>query len=281
MREAERRLQQGEPFGSWPPIGSCFRRLWIAFGFPIETDTLHYADGCREMQFHNALVHLNEYNTGETMVPGSTQPQQVIYGRLQTLEELTTAMIEDIRVARMDGALLNKLQICFQLEQQRRNAIGPSMSPKDTIKEYMRRLTESVSSRRVFEFGGGTGSTTATGWDYVRPALQLSIRSSLMGGFIKDIFAEGQIGDEEFRRCVNLIEEARGQWPDINGSLRGRTLEETFLRQVSTRAYAWTMPANTYGPPRLKCTSGKHSFANICRIPARPTESNSSTKSSP
>ena len=31
IREAERRLQQGEKFGDWPAVGTAFRRLWIAF----------------------------------------------------------------------------------------------------------------------------------------------------------------------------------------------------------------------------------------------------------
>ena len=173
-----------------------------------------------------------EYTTVELTVAGFPQPEPVICGRLQTLEELTTAMIEDIRVARMDFALLERLQMCLQLEQQRRNAIGPNMSPKDTIKEYQRRLTEPVTSRQISERGGGTGSLTATGWDYVRPALQLSIRSCLVNGFINEIFADGQRGDAEFRRCVELIEGAQAQWPDVNGSIRGRTLETTFLRQA-------------------------------------------------
>jgi hypothetical protein len=192
------------------------------------------ADCHREMQFHNALIHLNEFNAVEMAVPGMTEPQQVIFGRLQTLEELTTAMIEDIRVGRLDGESFGKLKLCLQLEQQRRNAIGPNMSPKETIAEYARRLTETPSSRPLPEFlrSGGAGSTMSTGWDYVRPALQLSIRSSLMNGFLKSVLAEDDDGASEFRRCVDLIEEAHALWPDVDGSVRGRTLEETFLRQV-------------------------------------------------
>ena len=30
VREAERRMLAGERMGSWPPVGSCFRRIWIA-----------------------------------------------------------------------------------------------------------------------------------------------------------------------------------------------------------------------------------------------------------
>ncbi|KAA8896191.1 hypothetical protein FN846DRAFT_783928 [Sphaerosporella brunnea] len=217
VRESERRVQQGEQFGLWPPIGSCFRRLWIA-----------------EMQFHNALIHLNEFNTVEMPVSGMPGPQQVIFGRLQTLEELTTAMIEDIRVGRLDMESLGKLNLCLQLEQQRRNAIGPNITPKEAIAEYARRLTEPPSGRSLPEFArsGGSGSVLASGWDYVRPALQLSIRSSLMGAFLKSVLAEDDNGTPEFRRCVELIEEARALWPDVDGSMRGRSLEETFLRQV-------------------------------------------------
>jgi hypothetical protein len=53
-----------------------------------------------------------------------------------------------------------------------------------------------------------------------------------MNGFMKTVFDDTQIGSDEFRRCVEIIEGARAQWPDVDGSLRGRTLEETFLRQV-------------------------------------------------
>jgi hypothetical protein len=186
------------------------------------------------MQFHNALIHLQDYNVVEMVVPGTAQPQQVIFGRLQTLEELTTAMIEDIRVGRLDMEAFGKLKLCLRLEQQRRNAIGPNLTPKETIAEYARRLTEPPSSRRLVDFGlpGGTGSTMATGWDYVRPALQLSVRSSLMNGFLKSVLAEEENGADDFHRCVDIIEEARALWFDVDGSLRGRTLEETFLRQV-------------------------------------------------
>ena len=30
VREAERRMLAGERMGAWPPVGSCFRRIWIA-----------------------------------------------------------------------------------------------------------------------------------------------------------------------------------------------------------------------------------------------------------
>lgn len=53
-----------------------------------------------------------------------------------------------------------------------------------------------------------------------------------MNGFLKALFHSTQIGVDEFRRCVEIIERARAQWPDVDGGLRGRTLEETFLRQV-------------------------------------------------
>lgn len=53
-----------------------------------------------------------------------------------------------------------------------------------------------------------------------------------MNGFLKTLFHTTKIGVDEFRRCVEIIERARAQWPGVDGSVRGRTLEETFLRQV-------------------------------------------------
>lgn len=189
----------------------------------------------REMQFHNALLHLNEYEIRDMVLPGINTPAPVIFGRLQTLEELTTAIVEDIRVGRFDMAALEKLQLCFTLEQQRRNAIGPNLTPKEVIAEYARRLIEPPASRAATPFDVGGGSSRATGWDYVRPALQLSIRSCLMSGFIKTVFDDTEVGADEFRRCIELIEEAHKQWPNIDGSLRGRTLENTFLRQIKVQ----------------------------------------------
>ncbi|CCX06647.1 Similar to Stress-induced-phosphoprotein 1; acc. no. Q3ZBZ8 [Pyronema omphalodes CBS 100304] len=215
LREAERRVDEtGELMGTWPPIGSCRRRLWIA-----------------EMQYHNAILHLMEYSIKEQYLP-TVGLQPYIIGRLQTLEELTTALTEDIRVGRLGPPSLEKLKLCFTMEQQRRNAIGPGMSPQATIAEYARRLTESPDQRAPTPFDALGGSTRAIGWDYVRPALQLTIRSSLMNGFLKRVFGEGEIGSVEFRRCVELIEAAQKEWSDVDGSIRGRTLEETFLRQV-------------------------------------------------
>jgi len=132
------------------------------------------------MQFHNAYLHLQEFHIREMPIPGVATPAQVVFGRLQTLEELTTAMVEDVRVGRFDMNGLEKLKLCFTLEQQRRNAIGPKLSPQETIAEYARRLTEAPAAREVTPFDVGGGSTKATGWDYVRPALQLSIRSCLV-----------------------------------------------------------------------------------------------------
>jgi hypothetical protein len=131
------------------------------------------------MQYHNAILHLMEYSIKEQYLP-TVGLQPYIIGRLQTLEELTTALTEDIRVGRLGPPSLEKLKLCFTMEQQIRNAIGPGMSPQAAIEEYARRLTESPDQRAPTPFDALGGSTRAIGWDYVRPALQLTIRSSLV-----------------------------------------------------------------------------------------------------
>ena len=132
------------------------------------------------MQYHNAYIHLQEFHTEDVQITGMPGATRVIVGRLQTLEELTTALIEDVRVGRFDANGLDKLNLCFALEQQRRNAIGPGLSPAETIAAYAWRLTEPPAAREPTAFDVGGGSTRAAGWDYVRPALQLTIRSCLV-----------------------------------------------------------------------------------------------------
>lgn len=132
------------------------------------------------MQFHNAYIHLQEFQAVDAPVLGTDGAMRTIVGRLQTLEELTTALIEDVRVGRFDANGLDKLKLCFALEQQRRNAIGPGLSPADTIAAYASRLTEPLAGREATIFDAGGGSSRAVGWDYVRPALQLTIRSCLV-----------------------------------------------------------------------------------------------------
>lgn len=174
----------------------------------------------REMQFQNALNSLNQFTEGQ--VPGAPPGTRAIFGRVQTLEELTTAILEDIRVARFDSVSLDKIRMCYALEQQQRNAIGPNLSPKDTIAAYNQRLAHA----RV------QNNDPAGGWNSVRPALQLSIRTALMNGCIGMSLGSPGSDEPEFRRAVDLIEEARRVWSMVDGAVRGRTLEETFLRGV-------------------------------------------------
>jgi len=186
------------------------------------------------MQFQNALSNLLQYHRRQ--VPGAPPGVLGIFGRLQTLEELTTALLEDSRVLRLDGVAIEKLQLCYQLEQHQRNAIGPHLSPKETIIEYNRRLTQSpyqggpVVNNVGASFYMGPSKPLA-GWDLVRPALQLSVRSALMNGCLAGIVDPGN-DEKEFRRAVELIEEAWKMWPNVDGATRGRTLEETFLRGI-------------------------------------------------
>lgn len=182
-----------------------------------ESSIQTHTGGNREMQFQNALNSLHQFTEGQ--VPGAAPGTRAIFGRVQTLEELTTAILEDIRVARFDSVSLDKIRLCYALEQQQRNAIGPGLSPRDTIVAYNQRLTQH----------NGIGDY---GWNNVRPALQLSIRTALMNGCIKMGLDAPGSDEPEFRRAVELIEEARWMWPMVDGAVRGRTLEETFLRGV-------------------------------------------------
>lgn len=186
------------------------------------------------MQFLNALQNLSQFTEGQ--IPGAPPGVTGIYGRVQTLEELTTALLEDIRVVRITQDTLDKLALCYKLEQQQRNAIGPGMSPKETIAEYNRRLTQPASvasgGAAVRMPGLNFGPPPRGGWDIVRPALQLSIRSAIMNGCLYSLDLAPGKDEAEFRRAVELIEEARRTWRHVDGSIRGRTLEETFLRGV-------------------------------------------------
>jgi hypothetical protein len=177
------------------------------------------------MQYSSAIEHLNEFHVRNVPYPHIPEGQPVIFGRLQTLEELTTAMVEDIRVARFDKPLIEKLQLCYKLEQVRRDAIGPNIPSKKVIEIYNERLQNEINAAERMHVG-------ATGWDNVRPALQLTIRSCLMNGLLKFITNCSPYGTLDFSRCVELIETAREIWRDVDGGVRGRTLEETFLRHV-------------------------------------------------
>ncbi|TGZ80153.1 hypothetical protein EX30DRAFT_349613 [Ascodesmis nigricans] len=218
LREADRRLRAGEVIGAWPPIGTCARRLWLA-----------------EMQYHNAMIHLFEYET-RPAPPGYPSEHPLIFGRLQTLEELTTALVEDSRVLRFDKTAMEKLELCLALEQMCRDAIGPNLSPSETIFAYNERLTNGPDPSWNGPQPMAKDGPKPMGWDYVRPALQLSIRSALMNGLLETAvrrknprFREGV---QHLQRAAELIIEARKQWLDIDGGVRGRTLETTFLRQV-------------------------------------------------
>lgn len=191
-----------------------------------------------EMQFQNALNSLHQFSEGQ--IPGAAPGTRAIFGRVQTLEELTTAILEDIRVARFDAVALNKLRLCYALEQQQRNAIGPNLTPKDTIAKYNQRLTQ---ARVLHGLNDPIG-----GWNSVRPALQLSIRTALMNGCINKALDVPGSDEPEFRRAVDLIEEARRMWPMVDGVIRGRTLEETFLRGVKILLAEALIKSYNYSP---------------------------------
>ncbi|KAL7266668.1 hypothetical protein RUND412_010781 [Rhizina undulata] len=225
MAEVERRVKHGEPLGRWPPVGSCLRRIWIA-----------------EMQFRDAMEHLNEFRSGQ--IPGAPIGLFGIFGRVQTLEEVTTAILEDPRVARFSLESLDKIELCYRLEQQQRNAIGPNNSPEETIRLYKERLTNPPVQRPGMP-------TLPPGWDSVRPALQLSIRTALLNGIVKEILTPDD-SVSEFRRTVRLIEVARATWPTTDGSIRGRTLEETFLRGCKVLLGEALLQSYVRSPPPTK-----------------------------
>jgi len=144
-REAEKRISEGEPAGDWPPAGSCARRMW-------------YAD----MQFSEALRSLSSFQRHELPPSANALPGAFgISGPLQTLAELTSAAMEDTRVVFLEREDFEKLQLCYVLEQQQRNAVGPGLSVFQTIAKYKERIDNGVS------------------WDVVRPGLQLSIRECI------------------------------------------------------------------------------------------------------
>ena len=141
-REVEMRISKGETPGAWPPVGSCARRIWLA-----------------DLQFTEALKSLSHFQKHDLPLSANAPAGAFgISGPLQTLAELTSAAMEDIRVVYFEREAFEKLQLCYMLEQQQRNAVGPGLGVQQTIAKYHERISLGVT------------------WDVVRPALQLSIR---------------------------------------------------------------------------------------------------------
>ncbi|EPS36146.1 hypothetical protein H072_10328 [Dactylellina haptotyla CBS 200.50] len=206
-REIDRRVSKGGQPGAWPPLCSAARRLWLA-----------------DHQYTDALRQLSQFQKHELPAAANAPPGAFgISGPLQTLADLTSVAMEDFKVVYFGEGDLEKLQLCYMLEQQQRNAVGDHLNPVQTILEYNNRLENGAS------------------WDIIRPALQLSIRAAFMNGIIKDGFLEPRLPNgstpavEDFRRAVDLTEEARRVFADVPGHVRGRTLEKTFLRGLKIR----------------------------------------------
>ncbi|KAK6337447.1 hypothetical protein TWF730_002846 [Orbilia blumenaviensis] len=206
-REIDRRISKGEQPGQWPPLGSAARRLWTA-----------------DIQYTDALRQLSQFQKHDLPAAANAPPGAFgISGPLQTLADLTSVAMEDFKVVYFGEGDLEKLQLCYMLEQQQRNAVGDHLNPVQTIAEYKNRLD-----------GGAS-------WDVIRPALQLSIRAAFMNGIIKDGFLEPRLPNgttpavDDFRRAVDLTEEARRVFVNVPGHIRGRTLEKTFLRGLKIR----------------------------------------------
>ncbi|KAF3940407.1 hypothetical protein ABW19_dt0203583 [Dactylella cylindrospora] len=223
-REIDRRLAKGEHPGQWPHICSASRRLWLA-----------------DIQYTDALRQLSQFQKHDLPAAANAPPGAFgISGPLQTLADLTSVAMEDFKVVYFGEGDLEKLQLCYMLEQQQRNAVGDHLNPVQTIAEYRNRLENGAS------------------WDVVRPALQLSIRAAFMNGIIKDGFLEPRLPNgstpavEDFRRAVDLTEEARRVFVDVPGHIRGRTLEKTFLRGLKIRlGEALIKLYNATDPPTL------------------------------
>ncbi|EWC48944.1 hypothetical protein DRE_00249 [Drechslerella stenobrocha 248] len=223
-REIDRRLSKGEPRGSWPSIGSASRRLWLA-----------------DLQYTDALRQLSQFQKHDLPAAANAPPGAFgISGPLQTLADLTSVAMEDFKVVYFGEGDLEKLQLCYMLEQQQRNAIGDNLNPVQTIAEYQNRLDKGAS------------------WDVIRPALQLSIRAAFMNGIIKDGFLEPRLPNgstpavDDFRRAVELTEESRRVFANVPGHIRGRTLEKTFLRGLKIRlGEALIKLFNNTDPPTL------------------------------
>lgn len=194
-----------------------------------------------EASFSEAIRELRAYHvvTGQALPPGAPPGAQIIYGRLNTLSDLVSALIEDIRIFRIEGKDFEKLSMCISMEHQQRNPVALDMPPKEAVAEYRKRLTirhaapNDPQSPNVFnEQSPRHPSRSVIGWDYVRPALQLTIRNHIMAGLMKNAFNGPGEGCQDLRDAIEIIEEAQRTWPDVDGSIRGRTLEETFLRGV-------------------------------------------------
>ena len=104
------------------------------------------------------------------------------------------------------------MQTPIIFEQNRLQAIGPQASPSDTIAKYKERLR-------------------SDGWDLVRQALAVSVRSNIIIGVVSELVGQPGQACARFRHVISLIKIARAEMDPRNEHLteRGAVLRERYL----------------------------------------------------
>jgi len=102
-----------------------------------------------------------------------------------------------------------------------------------------------------------------------------------MNGCLAGIVDPGN-DEKEFRRAVELIEEAWKMWPNVDGATRGRTLEETFLRAIkiflgepTARSYDLSLTSpNARGKTLRELTAIGQCLVDSFNLSPRPPNAN-------
>ncbi|KAL0575571.1 hypothetical protein V5O48_006415 [Marasmius crinis-equi] len=161
---------------------------------------------------YSDLMQGNEWLT-EQKTKANSQGE-MLKSRLGVIEHLSNAIMMDTRAFHIsDQEWVAKFNKQLQLENGHYRS-WVQFGPEKILKEAESRLA-------------------AEGWDSVRPALSVTIRSWILFGFLEGGSRGNFVSEaEHIGRALEVINWGRKTWPDVPSEDRGVIFMDTFLRGV-------------------------------------------------
>ncbi|KAJ8093118.1 hypothetical protein PM082_020603 [Marasmius tenuissimus] len=162
---------------------------------------------------YNILSAFRDWDAGDTILMAAASTGRTLEG----VEKLSNGLMRDWRVFNIpDDNWYIRLEQLMKTESDRLNAWVSDDNPNRLVREVEERILKD-------------------GWDNVRPALSLTIRSWIVLGHVESC-TKGNFENSVafYNKAMKVIKFGRKTWSSVGHDVRGEVFRDTFLRTVQT-----------------------------------------------
>ncbi|KAK1226528.1 hypothetical protein PQX77_010493 [Marasmius sp. AFHP31] len=162
---------------------------------------------------YNILSAFTDWDAGDAILKTAVSTGRILEG----VERLSNGLMRDWRVFNIpDANWYIKLEQLMKTESSRLNAWVSDDNPNRLVREVEERILRD-------------------GWDNVRPALSLTIRSWIVLAHIESC-SKGNFENSVtfYNKAMKVIKFGRKTWSSVGNDVRGEVFCDTFLRTVQT-----------------------------------------------